>query len=92
MNELSIDGFRAAILKLHGVDSRIVSQVRIDEELEGGPIWQGEVLVFELLGQPQAKCCYAWEGKGQVTAVLCVPPVDSALKAVQASFWQWRNQ
>jgi hypothetical protein len=48
-------------------------------------LWEGEVLVFELLDHPEATTCYAWEVDGRVTAVLGVGPINSALRAVQAS-------
>jgi len=46
---------------------------------------EGEVLTFNLLEHPEATTCYAWEVDGRVTAVLGVGPVNSALRAVQAS-------
>ena len=51
----------------------------------------GTVEVFDLIGHPDAKKCYAWahaEGDRdedqQYIAVLEVPPIDSATRAVQA--------
>ena len=43
------------------------------------------MLIFALQGHPEASQCYAWEVGGQVTAVLGVPPVRSAVDAVRAS-------
>jgi hypothetical protein len=43
------------------------------------------VLVFQLQGHPEASECYCWEVEGQVTAVLGVPPVRSAVDAVRTS-------
>jgi hypothetical protein len=85
VNELSIDGFRHAIRATHGSESQFVARERVDEYFEGDPVWQGEVLVFELLDHPKAKRCYAWEVDGRVTAVLGLGPINSALRAVQAS-------
>ena len=85
MNELSLDGFRHAIRQTHGADAQLVARERVDERFEGEPVWQGEVLVFDLLDHPTAKRCYAWEVDGRVTAVLGVSGVDSAVKAVRAS-------
>jgi hypothetical protein len=48
-------------------------------------VWEGDVLIFELFGHPKATTCYAWEVDGQVTAVLGVAPVRSAVDAVRAS-------
>jgi len=53
-------------------------------------VWQGEVEVFDLHGHPKAKRAYAWShldgAKGEnerFVAVLEIPPVDSAQRAVQ---------
>ena len=85
MNELPIWGFQHAIRKTHGAKARLLSLEAVDEHFEGEPVWQGEVLVFELKGHPTASRCYAWEMDGQVTAVLHTGPVDSPVKAVRAS-------
>ena len=52
---------------------------------EGDTVWEGEVLIFDLLGNQLATRCYAWEKDGKVTAVLHTGPIDSPLRAVQAS-------
>jgi hypothetical protein len=62
-----------------------VRREREDEYFEGEPVWQGEVLIFDLLGNQLATRCYAWETNGQVKAVLHTGPIDSPLKAVPAS-------
>ena len=85
MNELPIASFRRAILHTHGALSRLIKRVRVVEKFEGQPVWEGEVLVFDLLDHPTALKCYAWEVDGRVTAVLHEPPVDSPVKAVRAS-------
>ena len=85
LNELSLDGFRHAIRETHGSECQLVGRERIDERFEGDPVWQGEVLIFDLLGNQMATRCYAWEKNGRVTAVLRTGPIDSPLKAVQAS-------
>ena len=85
MNELPLDGFRRAIRAMHGSESQLVERVRVDEHFEGEPVWEGEVLVFDLLDNQLATRCYAWEVDGRVTAVLHTGPIDSPLRAVQAS-------
>jgi len=85
MNELSIDGFRHAIRTMHGSECQLVGRQRVHELFEGETVWQGEVLIFDLLDNPLSTRCYAWETDGQVTAVLHSGPIDSPLKAVQAS-------
>ena len=62
----------------------------VHEVFRGKTVWQGEVEVFDLNGHPKAKRAYAWahlDGKHdehtQYVAVLEIPPVDSARRAVQ---------
>ena len=85
MNELSLEGFRHAIRQMHGSESQLVGRERVDEHFDGEPVWQGEVLIFDLLDNPISTRCYAWEVDGRVTAVLHSGPINSALRAVQAS-------
>ena len=85
MNELPISGFLEAIHATHGAKARHVGQEHVEEHFEGEPVWEGDVLIFELDNHPTADRCYAWEVDGEVTAVLEEPPVDSALAAVQAA-------
>ena len=85
MNEISEAAFREAIRATHGAKAQLVRRERVVERFEGETVWEGEVLVFALQGHPEASTCYAWEVDGQVTAVLGVPPVRSAVDAVRAS-------
>ena len=85
MNEISEAQFRHAIRKMHGSESQLVGRERIHEIFEGETVWQGEVLIFDLLDNQISTRCYAWEVDGQVTAVLHTGPIDSPLTAVQAT-------
>ena len=85
MTELSLDAFRHAIRNTYGSESQLVGRERVDEYVEGEPVWRGEVLIFDLLSSELATRCYAWETNGQVTAVLHTGVIDSPLKAVRAS-------
>jgi hypothetical protein len=85
VNEISVEGFRHAIRESYGCECQLVGRERVDEYFEGDPVWQGEVLIFDLMDNNIAPRCYAWEKDGKVTAVLHVGPIDSPLKAVQAS-------
>ena len=85
MNEISEAEFRKAIRATHGSETQLVGRERVDERFEGDPVWQGEVLIFDLLDNPLATRCYAWALAGRVTAVLHTGPIDSPLRAVQAS-------
>ena len=62
----------------------------VHEVFRGETVWQGDVEVFDLTGHPKAKRCYAWshldgakDERTRFVAVLEIPPVDSAQKAVQ---------
>ena len=85
MNELPVWGFQHAIREAYGARSEMVERVHVHETFKGKTVWEGDVLVFDLLDHPTAPRCYAWEVNGEVTAVLHEPPVDSPLKAVRAS-------
>ena len=88
MNEAPIQTFHEAIQATHGAKASLIARERVHETFEGQPVWQGEVVVFELLNHPTAQYCYAWEVDGRVTAVLHEPPVDSPLAAVRAAIRQ----
>ncbi len=85
MNEIDVFAFQHAIRETHGSRSQLIERVSVVETFEGGTVWEGEVLVFDLLDYPTAQRCYAWEVDGQVTAVLHTTVVDSPVKAVRAS-------
>ena len=84
---------RAAIRKLHGCEvGDHLGSFPIRETFQGLLVWEGTVEAYELKDHPKAKRCYAWshlEGKNddqiRYIAVLEVPPVDTALKAVRAA-------
>lgn len=85
VNELPIPGFQHAIQATHGAKSRLERRERVVETFQGETVWEGEVLVFELLDHPTSRKCYAWEVEGEVTAVLHEAPVRSAQDAVKAA-------
>ena len=87
MNDLPIPDFQHAIRQTHGVRSQFIERVSVVETFEGDTVWvwEGEVLVFDLLDYPTAQRCYAREVDGQVTAVLHTGAVNSPVAAVRAS-------
>jgi len=85
LNDVPILTFQEAIRVTHGARSRLIDRAQVEERFEGEPVWQGEVLVFELLDHSSASKCYAWEVDGVVTAVLGEGTVDSPIQAVRAS-------
>jgi len=54
MNEIPLAGFEKAILATHGAGSRVIARERMKETFQGETVWEGEVLVFELLGHSAA--------------------------------------
>jgi hypothetical protein len=86
---------QAAILNLHGCESKYLETVPVMETFKGETVWQGEVEVFELSGHPKAKKAYAWghatgenDQARRYVAVLDLPPVDSPQSAVRAAIMQ----
>lgn len=90
MDAAGIPALQDAIRYMHGVESRWLESVEVDEAFEGAQVWKGEVQVFELIGHPKATRCYAWSeashgNRRRFFAALRIPPVDSARSAVRAS-------
>ncbi len=84
------DNLRAVIGKLHNCGAVWRETVPVHEIFNGQTVWQGDVEVFDLNNHPKAKRVYAWshldgdkDESERFVAVLEIPPVDSAQKAVQ---------
>ena len=87
-----IEAIQDAIRRLHGCESRHVESVPVHEEFKGKTVWSGTVEVFDLIGHPKAKQCYAWghrvgdrDEKSRYVVVLKAPPINSPLDAVRVS-------
>lgn len=69
----------------------LVSVVRVHEEHEGQPVWDGVVHVFSIEGREDASVCFAWSSpvddstNRKFYAVLAVPPITAAADAVRAA-------
>jgi hypothetical protein len=81
---------QTAVQHLHNYAAVHRETVPVHEVFKGQTVWKGDVEVYDLTGHPKAKRAYAWshrEGKNdegeRFVAVLEIPPVDSAKKAVQ---------
>jgi len=85
MNNVPLTTFERTIQEDHGARAKLLARENVREAFEGDPIWEGEVLVFELEGHPRASYCFAWEVGGVVTAVLAGGAVKSAAMAVRAA-------
>lgn len=77
------DELERAITATHGVDAVWLGTERIKETFRGETAWEGDVEIFSIQ-HPRAIRCYAWgvrrdDDRGwDVTAVLGVPPINSA--------------
>ena len=87
-----IEALQDAIRKTYGCESRHVESVCVKEAFRGQPVWEGVVEVFELIGHPETRVCYAWghhagenDKQSRYVVVLKTPPVDSPAAAVRAS-------
>src|SRR5262245_10656311 len=89
MQPKEITDLQNAIQETHGCESIYQRTEWVNEAFRRKRAWDGLVLVFRLIGHPQAKYCYAWsyrEGrKTKSIAVLGIPPVDSSQSAVKAA-------
>lgn len=84
-----IEELKNAIRVVHGCESLHVSTSRVVSKFEGETAWDGEVETFDLVGHSKAKRCHAWgyedNGHLHTTAVLELPPIDSASSAVDVA-------
>ena len=85
----NIKELRAVIEKVHGCNSTHVESAPVREVFEGQALWHGIVEVFDLIGHPKAKRCYAWSYQDRretrYVTVLEIPPVESPQSAVRAA-------
>jgi hypothetical protein len=76
-----------AIREVYGLEAAHVRSEPVHERFRGELVRNGAVEVFTVTGHPRATHIYAWtyeghDGKPQHTAVLGVPPINSARDAV----------
>jgi hypothetical protein len=79
-----------AIRERHSCEATFLESVSVVLALEGGPVWKGDVHVFDVSGHPFALRCYAWSetgegGERKLFTVPAVGPVRSATDAVRAA-------
>ncbi len=81
---------QVAVSQLHNCGAIWRSTLPVHEVFRGQTVWKGDVEVFDLTGHPKAIRAYAWshldganDERERFVAVLEIPPVDSAQKAVQ---------
>ena len=88
-NEDYISRLQLTIRPLHSCGAVHRGTVPVHEMFPGKTVWKADVEVFDLTGHPKAKRAYAWgyadDKASHYTAVLEIPPVDSAETAVKAA-------
>jgi hypothetical protein len=81
-----ITELKDAIRRVHGCEALFINAVHISTP-ENLSVWDGLVKVFELIGHPSAKRCYAWSyrdgAESRILAILEMPPIVSAALAVR---------
>ena len=86
MSEEPIPEIQLAVEKAAGRPAKHIESVIVVEGWKDAVVWEGEVEVFLLEGHPKAKRAYGWRNwEGDFTAVLEIPPVDSANTAVKVA-------
>jgi hypothetical protein len=91
VTEAPVQALRDVIRELHGCDSVFVESVPVVERWQGQTVWEGAVVVFDLIGHPTARRAYAWSRPVQGSrrrrflSVLHAGSVDSPQAAVRAS-------
>jgi hypothetical protein len=82
-----IAALRRVIVELHGCSAEHDETVRIHESFLDRILREGSVEVFELVGHPLARTCYAWaeriEGRTRFFAILGSHIIRSAREAVK---------
>ena len=82
-----IDALQETIREQFACESSLVSVEPFREIHDGNVVWDGDMVLFHVIGDPTASECYAWanekDGKWHCTAVLRTPKTDTSRKA----FW-----
>jgi hypothetical protein len=89
MDAAGLPALIEAIRHLHGLEETWLESVPVVETHEGHTVWAGEVQVFAV-EHPKANRVYAWSheadaGKRGLHAVLGIPPVTGAERAVRVA-------
>lgn len=93
----TIAGLRRAVEDRHCCWATLREIVRVVERSEGKAVWDGAVVVFNVIGNPFAEIAYAWydprptlEGP-RLHTVLHADSVDSPQKAVRLAIARGRS-
>ena len=91
MPESDIDQLKHAVEGQHGGTATPAGSVPVKETYEGQTVWEGVVHVFDLEGDAQSTCAYAWSSpikgsnKRRFFAVLHLGGIRSPQDAVRAA-------
>lgn len=87
-----IERLKLTVEHLHKCSALHLRTDHVHEQFNGATVWEGDVEVFFISGNPKAIHCYGWSHKEgerdegeRFVAVLKIPPVVSAETAVRAS-------
>jgi hypothetical protein len=90
MSNVYIKVLQAEILRTQKYSATHLGSVHVQETLESGLVWEGDVEVFRLDDHPTSRKCYAWKehGPGAASARYVVVPqtttISSPSEAVRA--------
>jgi hypothetical protein len=91
LSGVTVGELRQIVERQHGGIATLTQTVPVRETLQGRPVWEGVVHVFDIEGHPQATRAYAWpsriEGsdKRRFFAVLQLEAIKSPLDSVRAA-------
>lgn len=87
MKDGYMEALKEAVQEQLGCASSVVSTEHFRETHDGNVVWDGDMVLFDLINHPTARQCYAWanekDGKWHSVVVLKTPKTDSPKKA----FW-----
>jgi hypothetical protein len=79
---------KEAIRAAHGCEALYMQTVHVDQRSDAASGWDGSVNVFELIGHPKAKHCYAWKQDDRTFTMLHLSPITSPDIAVKVAHAQ----
>ena len=90
MDSLYLEMVGRAVRAASGCEAEHQQTVHVHEMSGNETVWKGAVEIFKIIGHPKARLAYGWGQKDEAgeiryTAVLGVPPINSAREAVQAA-------
>jgi hypothetical protein len=97
MTEIESDQLRQLVERTYGGRAMLAQSVSVSESIEGGPVWDGMVHIFDLEHCPTTTRAYAWSSsvqgstKRQFFATAHSGAIDSPAAAVRAAIAEERR-